>query len=153
MTDRLSKLEMSGNYHLKEQVFQIIQWKWKYFPKVDLFTSKLNKLVKTYASVIPRKDPDNIGNALRLDWSRIKGPVLLPPPIIKKRPSTPHRGISTINAYLHEVAEHTLKSYKSGWKKFIYFLVEENYNNSDWEDKNFHQEIYLEFLNCAFVGK
>jgi hypothetical protein len=28
-------------------------------------------------SVIPRGDPDNIGNALRLDWSKIKGPVLL----------------------------------------------------------------------------
>jgi hypothetical protein len=72
---------MSRDYHLKEQVFQIIQWRWKCFPKVDLFASKLNKLVKTYVSVIPRKDPDNIGNALRLDWSKIKGPVLLHPPV------------------------------------------------------------------------
>jgi hypothetical protein len=72
---------MSGDYHLKEQVFQIIQWKWKCFPKIDLFMSKLNRLIKTYALVIPRKDPDNIGNALRLDCSKIKNPVLLHPPI------------------------------------------------------------------------
>jgi hypothetical protein len=26
-TDRVSRLEMSGDYHLKEQVFQMIQWK------------------------------------------------------------------------------------------------------------------------------
>jgi hypothetical protein len=51
------------------------------YGNVDLFVLKRNKLVKTYASVIPRKDPDNIGNALRLDWSNIKGPVLLDPPI------------------------------------------------------------------------
>jgi hypothetical protein len=66
-TDRLSRLEMSGDYHLKEEVFQMIQW--RCFPKVDLFASKLNRLVKTYAPVIPRKYPDNIGNALRLDTS------------------------------------------------------------------------------------
>jgi hypothetical protein len=29
--------------------------------------------------VIPRKDPDNIRNALRLDWSNIRDPVLLHP--------------------------------------------------------------------------
>jgi hypothetical protein len=29
--------------------------------KVELFALKRNRLVKTYASVIPRKDPDNIG--------------------------------------------------------------------------------------------
>jgi hypothetical protein len=27
--------------------------------------------------VIPRKDPDNIGNFLRLNWSNIKNPILL----------------------------------------------------------------------------
>jgi hypothetical protein len=36
---------------------------------------------------------------------------------------------------------------------FVYFLVEESYNNSDWEDKSLCQEIYLEFLNWAFVRK
>jgi hypothetical protein len=72
---------MSGDYHLKEEVFQMIQRKWRCFPKVDLFMSKLNRLIKTYASVIPRKDPDNIGNALRLDCSKIKNPILLHPPI------------------------------------------------------------------------
>jgi hypothetical protein len=45
-TDRLSRLEISGDYHLKEEVFQMIQWKWKYFPKVDLLALKLNRLVK-----------------------------------------------------------------------------------------------------------
>jgi hypothetical protein len=34
-----------------------------------------------YVLVISRKNPNNIGNALRLDWSRIKGPILLHPPI------------------------------------------------------------------------
>jgi hypothetical protein len=53
-TDRLSRLEMSGDYQLRTEVFQTIQRRWKCFPKVDLFTSKLNRLVKTYASVIPR---------------------------------------------------------------------------------------------------
>jgi uncharacterized protein YsxB (DUF464 family) len=63
------------------------------------------------------------------------------------------RGVSIIDAYLHGISETTLKSCKSGWKIFVYFLIEENYNNSDWEGKNICQEIYLEFLNWAFVGK
>jgi uncharacterized protein YsxB (DUF464 family) len=58
-----------------------------------------------------------------------------------------------INAYLHGITESIFKSYRSDWKTFIYFLVEKNYNNSDWEDKNLCQEIYLEFLNWVFVGK
>jgi hypothetical protein len=66
-TDKLRRLEMSGDYHLKKEVFQMIQWRWKYFPKIDLFASKLNMIIKIYASIIPRKDPDNIKNALRLD--------------------------------------------------------------------------------------
>jgi hypothetical protein len=41
-----------------------------------------------------------------------------------------------IGAYLHGISETTLKSYRSGWKIFIFFLIEENYNNSDWEDKS-----------------
>jgi hypothetical protein len=77
ITDRLSRLEMSGDYHLNKRVFQRIQRMWRCYPKVDLFASKKNRLVKTYASVIPRRDPDNIGNALRLDWKNIKGPILL----------------------------------------------------------------------------
>jgi hypothetical protein len=64
-----------------------------------------------------------------------------------------YRGISIIDAYLHGISETTLKSYKSGCKTFIYFLVEENYNNNDWEDRNLCQEICLEFLNWGFVGK
>jgi hypothetical protein len=31
-TERLSRLEMSRDYHLKEELFQMIQWKWKYKP-------------------------------------------------------------------------------------------------------------------------
>jgi hypothetical protein len=42
---------------------------------------KIKQASKNYASVIPRKDLDNIGNALRLDWSKIKGPILLHPPV------------------------------------------------------------------------
>jgi hypothetical protein len=48
---------------------------------VDLFASKKNRLLQKYASVIPSKDPDNIGNTLRLDWSKIKYPALIHPPI------------------------------------------------------------------------
>jgi hypothetical protein len=80
-TDRLSRLEMSGDYHLNERMFQRIQKMWRCYPKVDLFASKKNRLTKIYASIIPRRDPDNIGNALRLNWSNIKRPVLLHPPI------------------------------------------------------------------------
>jgi hypothetical protein len=80
-TNRLSQLEMSGDYQLNETVFQRIQKMWHCYPKVDLFASKKNRLIRTYASVIPRGDSDNIGNALRLDWSKIKGPILLHPPI------------------------------------------------------------------------
>jgi hypothetical protein len=58
-----------------------------------------------------------------------------------------------IDAYLCGFAEPTLKNCKSRWKKFIYFLQEENYNNSDWEDINVCQKIYLEFLNWVFVRK
>jgi hypothetical protein len=64
-----------------------------------------------------------------------------------------HRGISMIDVYLCGVAEPIFKIHKFGWKKFIYFLVEENYNNSDREDKNLCQIIYLKFLNWAFVKK
>jgi hypothetical protein len=64
--DGLNRLEMSGDYHLK----------------IDLFASKLNRLLKTYVSVIPRKAPDNIKNALRLNWSKIKNPPLLHLPIL-----------------------------------------------------------------------
>jgi hypothetical protein len=52
-----------------------------------------------------------------------------------------YRGISMVDAYFHGISETTLKSYRSSWKTFIYFLVEENYNNSDWKDKNLCQEI------------
>jgi hypothetical protein len=34
------------------------------------------------------------------------------------------------DSYLCGIAEPTLKNYKSGWKKFIYFLIKENYNNT-----------------------
>jgi hypothetical protein len=37
--------------------------------------------LKKYASVIPTKDPDNVGNALRIDWRKFVNPVLLHPPI------------------------------------------------------------------------
>jgi hypothetical protein len=60
------------------------------------------------------------------------------------------RGISMIDAYLCGVTKPTLKSYKSKWKRFIY-LVEKNNNNNDCEYKNLCPEIYLEFLNWAFV--
>jgi hypothetical protein len=72
-TDRLSRLEMSRDYQLKEKIFQRIQKMWPCYPKVDLFASKKNQLIKTYASVIPHGDLDNIGNVLRLNWSNIKG--------------------------------------------------------------------------------
>jgi hypothetical protein len=45
---------------------------WRCYPKVDLFESKKNILTKTYASVIHGRDPDNIGNALRLNWKNIR---------------------------------------------------------------------------------
>jgi hypothetical protein len=35
-------------------------------------SSKKNRLTKTYVLVIPRRDPDNIGNALRLNWKNIE---------------------------------------------------------------------------------
>jgi hypothetical protein len=72
---------MSGDYQLKEEIFQRIQRMWQCYPKVDLFASKKNRLIQTYASVIPRGDPDNVGNALRLNWANTKGLVLLHPPI------------------------------------------------------------------------
>jgi hypothetical protein len=58
------------------------------------------------------------------------------------------REIFIIDAYLRGTAESTWKSYKSGWNTFIKFLMEEKYNNTNWDDK-----IYLEFLNWAFIGK
>jgi hypothetical protein len=80
-TDRLSQLEMSRDYQLKEEIFQRIQRMWRCYPKVDLFASKRNRLTRTYASVILRGDPDNVGNVLRMNWKNVKGPVLLHPPI------------------------------------------------------------------------
>jgi hypothetical protein len=68
---------MSGDYQLNKKVFQRIQRMWHCYPKVDLFASKKNQLIKTYASIIPRGDTDNIGNALRQNWSKIKTPILL----------------------------------------------------------------------------
>jgi hypothetical protein len=52
-----------------------------------------------------------------------------------------YKRVSMIDAYLHRISETTLKSYRPGFKIFVYFLVEENYNNSDWEDKNVCEEI------------
>jgi hypothetical protein len=51
-----------------------------------MFASKKNRLLKKYALVIPTKDPDNIGNALRIDWKRFVYPILLHPliPLILK---------------------------------------------------------------------
>jgi hypothetical protein len=72
---------MSGDYQLKEEIFQRIQRMWWCYSKVDLFASKRNRLIRTYASVIPQWDPENLGNALRLNWANIKGPILLHPPI------------------------------------------------------------------------
>jgi hypothetical protein len=80
-TDRLSRLEMSGDYHLNDKVFQRIQWMWRCYSRIDLFASKKNRLIKIYVLMILRKDLDNIGNALRLNRSNIKGPVLLHPKI------------------------------------------------------------------------
>jgi hypothetical protein len=34
-----------------------------------------------------------------------------------------YRGVSMIDAYLHRISETTLKSYRSGWKIFVYFLI------------------------------
>jgi hypothetical protein len=48
-TDRLNRLEMSGDYHLNDKVFQRIQRMWGCYPRIDLFTSKKNRLIKTYA--------------------------------------------------------------------------------------------------------
>jgi hypothetical protein len=43
--------------------------------------------------------------------------------------------------------------YKSGWNTFVRFLVEEKYNNTDWENRKECDKIHLEFLNWAFIGK
>jgi hypothetical protein len=63
------------------------------------------------------------------------------------------RGIFIIDAYINGTAETTRKSYKSGWNMSIKFLVEENYNNTNWEDKKECERVYLEFLNWAFVRR
>jgi hypothetical protein len=41
---------MIGDYQLKEEIFQRIQRMWRCYPKVDLFASKKNWLIKTYSS-------------------------------------------------------------------------------------------------------
>jgi hypothetical protein len=45
------------------------------------------------------------------------------------------RGISIIDAYLKNIVETTWKSYRSGWNMFVKFLVEEKYNDNDWENR------------------
>jgi hypothetical protein len=62
-------------------------------------------------------------------------------------------GISIIDAYPKGTAESTWKSYKSGWNIFVKFLVEEKYNDTDWEYKKDCEKVYLEFLNWVFVGR
>jgi DNA-binding PucR family transcriptional regulator len=71
-TNKLSRLEMNRDYHLNEKMFQRIQRMWRCYPRIDLFESKKNRLIRTYASVIPRNDPINIRNTLKLNWSNIK---------------------------------------------------------------------------------
>jgi hypothetical protein len=63
------------------------------------------------------------------------------------------QGISIINAYMKGTVETTWKSYRSGWNMFIEFLVEEKYNDTDWENKKECEMVYLEFLNWAFIGR
>jgi hypothetical protein len=36
---------------------------------------------------------------------------------------------------------------------FVRFLVEEKYNNINWENKKECDKIYLDFLNWSFIGK
>jgi hypothetical protein len=45
------------------------------------------------------------------------------------------RGISIIDAYLKGTAQSTWKSYRSGWNIFVKILVEEKYNDTDWENR------------------
>jgi hypothetical protein len=79
--DKLSCLEMSGDYSLPRKTFQFIQETLRCYLIVDMFASKKNQLLKKYASVIPTKDPDNVKNALRIDWRKFVYPMLLHPPI------------------------------------------------------------------------
>jgi hypothetical protein len=65
-------MEMSGDYSLPRKTFQFIQETLRCYPTVDMFASKKNQLLKKYALVIPTKDPDNVGNALRIDWRIVK---------------------------------------------------------------------------------
>jgi hypothetical protein len=43
------------------------------------------------------------------------------------------RRIYIISVYLNGTVETTWKSYESGWNMITKFLVEEKYNNTNWE--------------------
>jgi hypothetical protein len=62
--NKLSRLEMSGDYSLPRKTFQFIQETLRCYPTINMFASKKNRLLKKFASVIPTKDPDNVGNRL-----------------------------------------------------------------------------------------
>jgi ribonuclease HI len=81
MMDKLSRLEMCGDYSLPRKTFQFIQETLRCYPNVDMFASKKSRLSKKYALVILTKDPNNVGNTLRIDWRKFIYPVLLHPPI------------------------------------------------------------------------
>jgi hypothetical protein len=52
-TNKLSRLEMSGDYSLPRKTFQFIQETLRCYPTVNIFASKKNQLLKKYALVIP----------------------------------------------------------------------------------------------------
>jgi NAD-specific glutamate dehydrogenase len=69
-TDKLNRLEMSRYYYTPQRTFQFIQETLRCYPKVDLFASRKNHLLRKYALVIPSKDPNNLRNTLRIEWQK-----------------------------------------------------------------------------------
>jgi hypothetical protein len=70
---------MSGGYCISQRTFQFIQETLRCYPKVDLFASKKNRLLRKYASVIYLEQIIQEGpkQYRKCTWRRIHVPVLI----------------------------------------------------------------------------
>jgi hypothetical protein len=80
-SDRLSRLDLSGDYFLKEQALRAGLETLKLCPQLDLFATKQNRWCTHYCSL--KRDvstPSYMGNAMHLFWPK-NNVLLLNPPI------------------------------------------------------------------------
>ena len=77
--DRLSRIrETSMEWKLDENIFQKVNRKFGFIPDIDLFATRINTQLHTYASFLPDPEAQHI-NAFTLDWGKFGKIYCFPP--------------------------------------------------------------------------